>query len=399
MSFSRGMFGLMAAALILAVLAWPREAPLAQPPTVSSASSRANFSADQNPAGPIPQAQGQPQQAPPPPAPTAPLPQPAPAAPVKSPTQQTPPGKTPQYNISVESSLVKVDVVVTDQDGNLLTGLTKDNFRVTEDNNPQQVTNFTPTDAPITIVMLMEFSRNGWISYQGVQWSYPFLNELKPQDWVALITYDLNTHIEVDFTQDKDDIENGLRRQMIPSFAESVMFDALIETLNRLQDVQGKKSILLIGSGFDTFSKHTLDQAYKRVKQSDVTIFCVGMSEDAEEQNEMQGQSGTARIGYYQTKNELNTFAQMTGGYAWFPRFGGEMPSIFHSVAEMLRHQYTLGFIPAGNTSDGKYHKIKVQVVDKNGQPLMIANKKGKMQKAVVYARQGYQAPSGTVGD
>jgi VWFA-related protein len=387
MSFSRGMFGLMVATLILAVLAWPREAPLAQPPTVSRASSGANISPAQNPAGPIPQGQGQAQQAPPPAAPRGPQ-QPQPSS-----------GKTPQYNISVESSLVKVDVVVTDQEGNIITGLTRDNFRVTEDNDPQQVTNFTPTDAPITIVMLMEFSRNGWISQQGIQWSYPFLNELKPQDWVALITYDLHSHIEVDFTQDKDEIENGLRRQMIPSFAESVMFDALIETLDRLQDVQGKKSILLIGSGFDTFSKHTLDQTYKRVRQSDVTIFCVGMSEDQEERNEMQGQDGTARIGYYQTKNELNTFAQMTGGYSWFPRFAGEMPGIFHSVATFLRNQYTLGFVPSGNATDGKYHKIKVQVVDKNGQPMLIANKKGKLQKAIVYARQGYQAPSGTIGD
>jgi VWFA-related protein len=388
------MFGLTAAALVLAVLAWPREAALARLRASSIVNSGANsgvnfFAAAQNPAGPIPQAQGQTQsqQAPPP------------VAPGGSRQQQASSGKTPQYNISVESSLVKVDVVVTDQEGNLLTNLTKDNFRVTEDDTPQQVTNFTPTDAPITIVMLMEFSRNGWISQQGIQWSYPFLNELKPQDWVALVTYDLHTHLEVDFTQNKDEIENGLRRQMLPSFAESVMFDSLIETLDRLQDVQGKKSILLIGSGFDTFSKHTLDQTYKRVRQSDVTIFCVGMSEDAEEQNEMRGQSGTARIGYYQTKNELNTFAQQTGGYAWFPRFGGEMPSIFHSVAEFLRHQYTLGFVPSGNTNDGKYHKIKVQVVDKDGHPLMIANKKGKMQKAVVYARQGYQAASGAVGD
>jgi hypothetical protein len=68
-------------------------------------------------------------------------------------------------------------------------------------------------------------------------------------------------------------------------------------------------------------------------------------------------------------------------------------------VAQFLRNQYSLGFIPSGDTNDGKYHKIKVQVVDKDGQPLMIANKKGKKQKAVIYARQGYQARSGTVGD
>jgi VWFA-related protein len=331
------------------------------------------------------------------PAPTSQPPQPAP---VQSNSQQ---GKQqPGYTINVQSTTVRLDVVVTDQDGDIITGLTKENFRVFQDNAPQQVTNFTPSDAPITMVMLMEFSNHfgAYISYQGMQWAFPFLSELKKQDWVALITYDLKPHIEVDFTQDKDEIADGLRHQMIPAFSEANMFDALIDTLNRLQDVQGKKSVLLITSGFDTFSKHTLDQTYKRVKQTDVTIFCVGMGEDfIEYLQEHHMLSTNTRLDYYQAKNELTYFSSMTGGYAWFPQFYGQMPDIFHSVAEFLRNQYSLGVVPSGDINDGKYHKLRVDVVDKDGQPLMVSDKKGKKRKVIVYARQGYMALAPGVGD
>jgi VWFA-related protein len=336
------------------------------------------------------QAQQGPQQAPPPSAPQTP---PPPSSPQQGQQQ-------PGYTINVQSSLVRLEVVVTDQDGNVLSGLTKENFRVLEDNAPQQVTNFTPSEAPITMVMLMEYSRlfGGMVSNQGLQWASPFLRELKPQDWTALITYDIKSHLVVDFTHDPDEIMSGMMRLMMPSFSESNMFDALIDTLDRLQDVQGKKSILLIGSGFDTFSKHTLDQTYKRLKQTDVTIFCVGMAEVMMEYI-AEHQQPTTQIGYLQSKNELTYFAAMTGGYSWFPRFYGEMPDIFNSVAAFLRNQYSLGFVPSGNANDGKYHKIKVDVVDKDGKPLVVADKKGKQKKVIAYARQGYMAPATGVGD
>jgi hypothetical protein len=61
-------------------------------------------------------------------------------------------------------------------------------------------------------------------------------------------------------------------------------------------------------------------------------------------------------------------------------------------VVAFLRNQYSLGYIPPESARDGKYHKIRVEVVDDKGQPLMEPNKKGKMQKVVIYARAGYLA-------
>jgi VWFA-related protein len=304
----------------------------------------------------------------------------------------------PQYSISVESTLVDVNVVVTDQKGDILTGLKKDNFRVFEDGVPQTITNFAPTDAPITIVIVMEFSQIAYnfFYYSGTgdpaYWSYEFLNNLGPKDYVALVTFDLRTHIEDDFTQDKREVQDTLAHLYIPSFHESNLFDAVYETVDRLQDVRGKKAILLLATGIDTFSKHTLGQTYNRLKSTDVTIFSIGVAENF---FTTYGES----IGYLQARNQLNTFAQLTGGYAWFPRFDGELPSIFHSVTAFLRNEYSLGYAPSNTAHNGKYRKIKVEVVDADGQPLMIPNKKGKKQKVVVYAREGYLAPKGAVGD
>jgi len=319
--------------------------------------------------------------------------------PVKPPSgaqsNQQPQQPPPQVSISTQSNLVNVDVVVTDQDGNLVTGLKRENFRVFDEGQPQQVTNFAPTDAPITVVILLEYSGTyyGYFGAKGAYWADGFLQDLKPQDWVALKTFDLRTTLQEDFTQDKRSIDQALRSLGFPTFHEAILFDAIIETLDQLRDVKGKKSILVLATGFDTFSKHNLDQILNRLKETDVTIFSVGMAEEIDLYSARGG-----GVGYLQAKNQLTSFSRMTGGYAFFPRFEGEMPEIFNTVASYLRSQYTLGFSPS-TAQDGRYHKLTVEVVDEQGNPLELSNKKGKMKKAVVNARQGYVAPRPTAGD
>jgi VWFA-related protein len=317
--------------------------------------------------------------------------QPQPPTPPTGQPQPPPPQQAPPpVAISVQSNLVNVDAVVTDEDGNLVTGLKRENFRVLDQGQPQQVTNFAPTDAPITIVMLLEFSARmgGYFGYKAQVWSDAFLNDLKPKDWVALKTFDLNTTLQVDFTQDKREVDQAIRTLGFPGFHEANLFDAVYQTVDQLRDVKGKKSILVIASGYDTFSKHTLDQILRRLKEADVTIFCVGTAEAVDLYTPNGG-----GVGYLQAKNQLSTFARLTGGYAWFPRFDAEVPGIFNSVAAFLRNQYTLVFSP-NTPQDGRYHKLTVEVLDDQGNPLELANKKGKKKKAVVIARDGYTAPT-----
>ncbi|HKS82537.1 MAG TPA: VWA domain-containing protein [Candidatus Acidoferrales bacterium] len=314
----------------------------------------------------------------------------------KAQQQQNQSGQQPQVAITSVSNVVNIDATVTDSEGDLLRNLKAENFRVLDEGQPQQISHFSPSDAPITVVILMEFSRVGdfwgYFGYKSKWWAEGFLQHLNKQDWVAVKTFDLNTHLLVDFTHNVNEVDQAIESLFYPDFSESRMFDAVLETLDQLRDVPGKKSILLITTGLDTFSKHTLDQTYKRLKETDVPIFCVGMGE------EIDLYSQATPISYLQAKNELTTFGNMTGGYAWFPRFAGEMPDIFSSIAAFLRSQYSIAFSPT-TPQDGKYHKLKVEVLDEKGNELELADKKGRMKKVIVYARQGYTAPKAASGD
>lgn len=312
-----------------------------------------------------------------------------------------PPPPPPQaapggFAISVTVPVVNVDVVVTDNNGNYLTGLKKENFRISEDGAIQTITNFAPTDAPITIVLLLEFSKLGYqiFSINAINWAAAFLHDLKKTDWVALETFNMRPHVDVDFTHNGNEVLQGLSQLYFPPFSESNLFDAVSDVLDRMKDVKGKKSVLVLASGIDTFSRLNLDQALKRIRETDATIFTVGVGEQLFMQAEMGNGGGFGdQLNFIQAENQLRTFAAMTGGRSWFPRFDGEIPSIMQDIAASLRNQYSLAYSPSNTALDGKYRKIKVELVAPDGGPLTVNDQKGKKVKFQVYARQGYTAP------
>ena len=340
-------------------------------------------------------------QAPAGPQPTSPAQEnPAPAQKPAAPQQQKP--QEGGVSISVEVPVVTLDVVAATQNGDIIPGLKKENFRVLEDGQPQTITSFGPTDAPITMVVLMEFSARfyGWFGYQAKYWASALFPNLNQKDWVALVTFDMRPRTEVDFTQNKQEVEAAIYHLYYPGFSESNLFDALLDTNERLKDVKGKKSILVLASGVDTFSKHTLDQTMKQLRGTDTTIFAVGLDKPLSNYLEMHRALGTMnRMDFLQAENQLKTFTQMTGGFAWFPQFDGEIPGIMREVAAFLRHQYSISYTPSNPNQDGKFRKIKVELVAPDGGPLVVTDQKGKKQKIVVYTREGYQSVKGGVGD
>lgn len=302
----------------------------------------------------------------------------------------------PEYQIAAESPLVLLDVLVTDEDGKVLSGLKKGNFRILDNGKPQVITTFGPTEDPIRIAVLLEYSAvaYNYFAYKGAYWSSGFLDHLGEKDWVALITYDMKPTIQVDFTRKRAEVLDALNNLSFPGFSEANLFDALIDTLDKLDRVKGKKAVLLFTTGMNTFSNATLDDAIARIKRSSATVFCIGVAESEFMAAETRGGPS---IGYLQAKNQLQTFADLTGGLAWFPRFEGEVPSLFQSVVGFLRSEYDLGFSPASLALDGRYHKLKVEVVGPNGDPLRVTDAKGRRRKIVVYARDGYSATKNTI--
>ena len=312
----------------------------------------------------------------------------------------------PDYSLKVNVPLVNVDVLVTTKDGGqFIPGLHKDNFRVAEDGVQQQIKNFGVSQAPITAVLLVEFaSTNYWFMREALEASYGFANSLKKEDWVAVAYYDMQPHILVDFTQDKKAVYGALNQLRIPGFAETNLFDALYDTLDRLDRVEGKKYIILVTTGIDTFSKLTLDKIMKKIKDTkDVTIFPISVGWLFREYCDTHPGNYYCRNGhgmgipvghmdYLQGDNEMRTFAAMTGGRAYFPRFQAEYPELFGDIANDIRNQYTLSYSPTNTKLDGTYRKLKVEVVSGDGGPLKVKDQKGKDHKIEVVAREGYTA-------
>lgn len=322
--------------------------------------------------------------------PTEPAPPPAPAEPkVKNPNNET-------YSIRVDVPIVNLDVnVLLDKTHQFVPGLKQPNFQVIEDGVVQQVQTVRIAQTPITAVMLLEFAANSYYFINDMQnAAVSFFRTLKPDDYIAVITYDLRTHILTDFTNNQQIVADALRTLTIPGFSDTDLFDALYETIDRLSRIEGRKYIILIGTGRDTFSKLTLDKMLAKVKATqNTTIFAIGTGAFIREIADSRGAMGGAqRMDYLQAENQLKTFAQMTGGLYFNPMFQGALPDIFHQINDSIRNQYILTYRPTNTANDGSFRHVKVQLVDNEGHPLRMQDEKGKPLKYSVIARDGYRA-------
>jgi VWFA-related protein len=315
-----------------------------------------------------------------------PPPPPAPAEPkIKNPGGET-------YSLRVDVPIVNLDVsVILDKNHQFVPGLKAENFLVLEDGVEQKVDNVRIGQTPITAVMLLEFAANDWRFINDMRnAAVGFFNSLRSDDYVAVVTYDMGTHILSDFTNNKDVIAQSLNSLTLPGFSETDMFDALYETLDRISRIDGRKYVLLIGTGRDTFSKITYDKILAKIKATpNVTIFTIGTGALL---NEMGAGGGMREMNYLQAQNQLKTFAEMTGGLSYSPLFQGELPSDFAQINNSIRNQYLLTYRPTNPANDGSYRKIKVVLVDNEGHPLQMQDEKGKPLKYSVIARDGYKA-------
>jgi VWFA-related protein len=334
--------------------------------------------------GPIIIPKKQPQAAPPP----SPAPTPTPTPPPKP--------KNPEYSFSVNVPEVSVPVIVETKQGDFIPHLGPQNFRVFEDGVPQPLQKVTmSSDAPMTVVLLVEYRNTDWnILYNNLMAASYFINELQPKDWAALMTYDLRPHIVVDFTHNRSAIMGGLEQLGFPGFSDGALYDALSDVVDRLSGVQGRKAVILISSGLNTFSHLTFSQVEKKLQTvQDISIYSVSIGWQLREWAESNGyMGGMGEITFLQADNEMSYYARVTGGRFYQPRFEGEYPQDFHEIAEAMRHQYVLTYRPTNTKLDGTFRKLKVDVVAADGGPLRVVDQKGKNVKYEVIAKNGYYA-------
>jgi VWFA-related protein len=317
--------------------------------------------------------------------------QPADQAPIPSQYKRNPDaGVTPTFKSDVD--IVTLDVAVIGPNGQFIPQIPGGNFRVLEDNVPQQVRKVDMAQAPLTVALLVEFS-NKYQSYGSMTWYiteqmvWTFAASLKPEDYCAVITYAMRPEILTDFTTDKRKIQEALQQLTIPAWHETNMFDAVTDTADRMSAIEGRKAILLITTGVDTFSKLTYDQTRKKLQEAGVPVYAVSLT--AMQQERMMAPP----IGLLQADNELNTFAKETGGRAFFPKFEGEYRGVFNDIRQALGNQYVITYSSSNKAHDGSFRKIKVELVDPNGKPLPIKDQKGKPVKYAILTKSGYKAP------
>ncbi len=331
--------------------------------------------------------------------------------------------------VTVTTQIVNVDAVVYQKkSGQIVTGLKKENFAIFADGAPETITNFSTPEAPITVAMVVEYSKWSEIfgyygspgfdpgTYEVIRPVAMFLSQFvkPPDDYVSVVAFDMRPTTLTDFTNDPGRIGqviNLLLRNQ-PAFRETNLFDALKFVLvggrgdsvvlenakeeksdfSGLVSVQGRRrAIILVASGIDTFSKINYGDARKVTQNAGIPIYIIGTAELFYKKYEGQlpatdGLDGMpGRMTFLQAKNTLKTFASETGG-AYYPvTFPGELPHVLSSINALLRSQYSLAFNP-GDVHDGKQHKIKVSV-DVNGDGVYDD------KEYVIQARQFYNAP------
>lgn len=329
------------------------------------------------------------------------------AVPKKGNTEEPPPPPKPkptdipQFSLHVDVPVVTVDAQILQKNGlpiALPLEQAQEHFKIWEDGVPQKIQSITKSKAPITAVLLVEFAATNYnFMVDALNGSYAFASMLQPQDWIGIVYFDIKPHVLLDFTQNKDAVFSALNGLRIPGFSETDIFDSMYDTLDRLDRIPGHKELVVVASGRDTFSKITLDQTIKKIKSTpNVTIYtvCTGEAYIEFMQAAGGGSFGMTNylLDYAQAKNQMATFARMTGGRTYAPRIIGEFPDIFREIAGAIRDQYTITYKPTNTKQDGTYRKLKVELVGPDDKPLIIKDAKNKDIKYTVIAREGYTA-------
>ncbi|MFN0085360.1 MAG: VWA domain-containing protein [Blastocatellia bacterium] len=332
----------------------------------------------------------------------------------------------PPASITIDTDVVNVEAVVYNKKtGALLQGLKKEHFEIYEDGVRQEIGNFATPEAPVTMVLLLEYSKlldkisANWFEpgrIEVLRPAYEFVNRfVQPKDFISIVAYDIRPTPLVDFTDDRNKLAQAVNLLIRnnPAFSESNLFDALkfvlrggkgdavvledskAETADYagLYEVNARTAILLVTTGIDTFSKINYDEARKIVENSGVPIYIIGVGNLFLKKYDQALDPGQGldiiygipdRMTFLQAQNAMKTFADSTGGKYFPVTFPGEIPSVLQSISALVRNEYSMGYTPTNTRREGKRRKIQVKVnVGDQIDPKLI----------VVQHRQSYTEP------
>ncbi len=308
---------------------------------------------------------------------------------------QEPKPPPPPYRIAVRVDLVNLEVTVTDAQGNFVGDLKREDFRVLDEGVEQPLTHFAPVEAPAQMLVLVETGPAVYLIHrQHLAAAYALLEGLAPDDRVALGAFDQSARLLLNFTEDKGALAqalDALRYNL--GMAQLNLFDSLQAALDWLAPLPGKKAIVLLSTGLDTSGAGRWEALAQKLRASEVVILPVALGGELREPDKKKKTVPAAReqaaLSFAQADRALQAIAQATGGRAYFPHDARDFPAIYRQIAALLRHQYTIGFVPPAR--DARFHSIEVQLREARGQPLLAKDAKPAAYR--VSARPSYLAP------
>jgi len=302
---------------------------------------------------------------------------------------------------------VNVDVAVTNAAGRHVPNLARHNFRVKEDGEPQAITHFVPTTAPIRVALLIEANPAVFLlQREHLSMAVRLLRSLRPEDEVALLSYARDLHREVPFTRDKRLVEERLDAlgRFGLGMAEMNLQDSVADTLSWLSP-QGtppprRTAVVVVGTGLDSGSRVNWSSLEARVGASQVSFFPLAVGrmllgspqKDRKRKRDDRKPDGVANT-FAEADARLRALAEASAGQAYFPESAAELDRIYAEIGERLRNLYSLAYQPSNTARDGRFRRISVELVDENGAPLAARDPRGNPAPLRVFARPGYFAP------
>lgn len=274
--------------------------------------------------------------------------------------------------ISVTTDLVTLTVTVTDSYGRYVSGLGKNAFTITDNNQEQNITFFSDADAPISIGILFDVSgsMSGDKIAKARRALEKFINTSHPMDEYFLIAFNSRAQLLLDRTRNGEAVLDKLT--LVQPKNNTALYDATYLGVERVtRGSHQKRAMLIISDGQDNSSRYNFGEVRRLLKESDVTVYSVGI---------LDGRDSGSSLGM-QGQAFLDELSGVTGGKSFYPQTAVEMDEIFERIALELRHQYSIGYTPKDFVPDGKWRKVKIKVKPPRGLP-----------RLSVRGREGYYA-------
>jgi VWFA-related protein len=266
--------------------------------------------------------------------------------------------------------LVNIGVTVTDAKGNLVTGLTADDFVVTEDGRPQTVHYFSGGDrsgAPASemhLGLLLDVSESMGVDLAFTKTAaIKFLNTLTDADDITVVDFDTQVRVGRYGQSDFPRLIERIRQQK--ARGNTALYDAIGMYLDGAHGQTGRKIMLLYTDGGDTRSAIRFGELLNLLKASDVTVYVIGM---------LEHQTQASKIAQ---RPILQQMAEATGGQAFFPLAVKNLDAVYEKVLAEIRAQYTVGYVSTNDRADGTWRRVDLKVNRKEGRDYRVRARKG----------------------